>query len=1492
MLGNLQTQQLFASANSIAAIPQVNAEWNYNAIIQPYFVSSTIKKNLSYDLNNYLNWNVVLNGTTKNGKVEQSFNGIKTDFDSSGSALTFTVLRKMANGSGSTQGLIFSAFDTDPVTLSSASYGKFYKVSFYVKTAGVAYTDGYSSKIYASATVTNNFTPTASYYYRVLGVGSENQVNELDLVATDNYAYVLSDQTGSATITWNADPNSVAYRVYRSYKTPNTSQYITTTSSTTYIDDYSNCESSPFPPAKFSGHVSIIPQINVTGSVNGVLTSNLPVVYFMKSTDTESGRLKKNTNTIECVPDMWKRVEIWFGIPSENVFAKMSKFSLEINAFADYENAKFVLDNITACEITQHDFYQSEYYPAESAFFPLRPGEALLNELLPESEKIIQNTPTGSAYKSVTYGIKSPQIYFGKDILGAKMQMLPTPYDKFKYYVSDTVEKSIQAQYDTYFSVNKIVFKYDTTFSEPTSGSFILYTGVSGSTVIPLTSSDFNDNGLTVVYYNGTSWSTSSWTSPPQLTSSGTFQNVVNNVRGIGFKAGSISSNASAFNSSSEDFNKIHIIELSPRLELDLSPILLDYTIKKDLTSQNSNGFPFSYINSNNGNLVFSNIPFYQSDGSFESIFENRSPSATFYNLLRQNVKFTGFLKNPSFDNQLTENIPQFVMYAESWDVNDINTVTVNMSDITKVFTQSTESPHYAAYSSKLFSIITSLLNACGFSDYDYDGLYKICQTSTKTSNFWCDETQTIFEILQQLFIVHQIGCYIDEYGIMRFKSLKQIFNQFNSGSTTYSFVVTDTPTTYAGTNYISNIIADSFSESINQKIGKILVRYQTPKNFLSLDLSQDPGIYNKMTESSKMIWSEQNNSALSSIELQKNVLKGDAYISLTPSDIFGKNPRKWLQGFEGDIFIGNEIVGYSGLEYAFYSPENPNIVISRIVRSKDDIDDGVEAIRSLNSLNIDTSSYVSISYNPTGKIYNLQRGKYGTPITDHYFSGNVNQYFDTYTKLQDSEGLMAGSFASFNYGLDVESSYLNAYSLIIPKYKNTEKCNLFSIEFSVMNDSPQFGTYVQSSIDKSKTNWVKNKEVNSFGLGLFLNMTSSAIYGNSSSDPTLFIELSLEPDTKDSKKALYWLYIYNLSSNGKIYYTNSEGTTDSIKPIRQIKNVFDGKIITNDSKKFITGKHRLSAYVNNNYIKIYLDKDLLGQFAIPIQLNPASDFGYFQIKKDKDISKARVSLYELYADYVLDENNKSVSAFDYNMDSEYLFFNKIYLNNIVRGVQNNNYAYLWQRFPKIRGIKVYDVKHSLSPIYPETAYLYPHFYGATYDNYRTNEQAFILGPVLEEDIQSSDLFSTPFSTRFAVVNNSNEFIWLKSDSDSSVNPLQIHSKNQELSQERVIERVIDPNYTQSTIELQSKWLSSELEAEKILDLLSKSNESFYTTISVSIFGNPLIQVGDFVQLKYNLKNLGMDANKPLICLVTSVNQGFSGGVNNTQLTLKPLIIK
>jgi hypothetical protein len=77
MLGSLANQQLYASANSIAAVPNVWAEWNYNSFAKPDVTNSGDSINLaplfmSTSLNNWTSVGGTLALDTANGYYTQA----------------------------------------------------------------------------------------------------------------------------------------------------------------------------------------------------------------------------------------------------------------------------------------------------------------------------------------------------------------------------------------------------------------------------------------------------------------------------------------------------------------------------------------------------------------------------------------------------------------------------------------------------------------------------------------------------------------------------------------------------------------------------------------------------------------------------------------------------------------------------------------------------------------------------------------------------------------------------------------------------------------------------------------------------------------------------------------------------------------------------------------------------------------------------------------------------------------------------------------------------------------------------------------------------------------------------------------------------------------------------------------------------------------------------------------------------------------------------
>jgi len=1512
MLGTASTQQLFASSTAIALIPQVWAEWNYNALIQPYTTTSSSVSEIisanSVALNTPSFWTALTDNNKINGTIAYTSSafGINSVADASGKALSFKILRKTATDfNWNHKGLIFSTFSSSAIDLPKNN--GFYKFVFYVKNDAVNFTDGYPSTI-SSNDVTKSVSSTistSSYYYRVVGVGADNQSPGIDLTNNSDRIFTQPDTNNNASVTlsWTADPKALSYRIYRS-TSPNSTEYRTATASTTYVDVVNSCISQSYAPY-LNSHTSIVPRISGKDSSN----NEVGISYFSKSSDTSVGDLSNRSNYIDAVPDVWKKVELWFTV-NLNTASALSKVNLNFDITADYENTSVAVDNIALYQVSEHDYYLNEFYSTNSPFEPLRPGEAFTNILMPSSDKVIHGYSTSNSSKPASFGVKSPQIIIEKGSTNPFIQILPSQDDKFTYYISDSNDKAIQAQYDRYMSINKIVLKYNTSFNTISSGSVLLYTGPTNTiTKISLSSGDFNSNGVTVLYYNGSNWSTTPWSSPPQLDSSGALQNVVTQVRGIGFVAGTITKQTK-YNklSDSGDFSKAHILELSPRLELDLSPELISYDCKKELSSPTTEGFPISYINANSGNLTFSNIPLYQYEGAYAAtVFENRSKNATFYNLLRQGIKFNCFLKSPDFQKDLTEKVPQFVLYSDSWQINDIGEVSVSLYDYMKVFAQSAESPRYACDNSNLFSIITTLFAISGYSDYDYDGLLNICAGSTETSYFWFDEQKTVFENLQELLIIHQIGAFIDEYGIMRFKSLSQIFKQINSSNFYADFPVTDINKTVEASNinYIPNLIPDSYSETVSEKIGKIIARYALSLRSNSIDNSGKSGV-SRVSDTTTAAWYEIENISLPSFYLEESLYSGQNFMKVPAGVVNGKNARHSLGNFSGELLIGKEIVSYSGVEYIFSNANSSSpVYVARNVKQQSDINDGIAEINRLSPDQLDNR----VDYQPTGKILNVSRGLYGTKTEDHLTIKTRNEIgksaaalFNTYI-YNEKDGTTASALKALtatNTGLSLTSSNNNQRVLLSPIIKDADY-NFFAIDFQVpvsdiTSDYGQKAALAWAGKNKKRRSHAKevlqdSKHSQDLEVGFFFNLnTNSTKNKSNSSSATYFIALQL--NNTYSKKKEYTLAIYKQSSTTNQLVQVGKTNGAAAKNI-SIPAIFDGR--NNETSNTDTGYHRLSIYVQGSYLKIAIDNIEVATVTGTFNNLVGSEFGFYMKNTTSLKPKAHVKIQEIYADKVVENLGKKISASELDMTPRYYFLSKKYLNNMINKIPINSNSFLFQASPQVRGIKNYNVKLSGTPIYSNTSGLLPHIYGVINSAQVSNEISGTLGPVINSDLQYSDLFCDPFNARFIVVNNANELIPLSDSTNSEVIPLTINAKVYQKTSERVIERIVDSNHLNNSREIQIKWANNQNQVEKILTLMEKSLDSFYATINLSVFYNPLIQVGDFAQISYSLKRIGYDPGDPTVtpikCLVTSVSHNFSSGYSTTDLILKPIII-
>ena len=1143
--------------------------------------------------------------------------------------------------------------------------------------------------------------------------------------------------------------------------------------------------------------------------------------------------------TVVIDPVIWQKVEVWFGVPSDATSQAFDRINLLLNSSADYTNSSYYVDNVQIYEVTEYDFLYNQYYTTDSVFSGSRPGETLLNLNVGSTSPLryINYGKWNQAKKPCSFVIQNPMLMMNN--MSPYKQYVPSIYDRFQYYISQPglTTTGVQANYDTYLSINKIVIKLLKGFTTPTAASVTLTTSSGNATISGIT---FGDDGIAVLYYSGSSWSQTAWSSPPQLSATGQLQGTLNNVKGIKFNVTGLTINSSLpaedvakyFN----ELSSLSLIEISPRLEIDITPLLLTINQTKEI-SQGGDGFPIGAISSNNVAISVSNIPVTYNGAPF-TIFENDAPEATFYNLMRQGVKFTCAYTSPM--GSFTGTIPAGIFYSDGWSVSDIDNVNISAFDQAKYLMMSLAAPQYSATNAGLVEIISDLLNISGISDYDYDSLVNAVDQKIKINYFWSDEQVTLFEVLKNLFIAYQMACYFDEYGMMKFTGIIPILNKFNATSFAPDFVVADTSVTAGAISYISNIIPNSFTETVGPKVGKIILNYKTA-NIQYSDNAADPnagiGLIANKREFVKTVWKEDTESGLACSLTSRSIYPQDNYFYFDPALIL--DSRRTIANNFGDAFIGSEAISYEGIEYSFFPNNMSDINIKKVITVPGDIDKAISEIKTyLNNLGI---SYRGINYYPTGKAVGVRRGKYNTPIKNHF--------------IFDSAGTIAGTVSP--------SSYFNYYS-IGSSFSSTSTGVKFNYGNAKISNS-NVGTAIAVSPNETSVNYniysfsfhASSRNDSLTNVGFFFNY-------NGSIATTEFLTISRVPKTKNTKISLGY---------GSIGSSNHYSQTISA-------DLYDGK------------EHRVSIYVKSPFIYINIDGRQVARIKITSNLagimpNIGSQFGAYVQSIAAGIASATFT--EIYAaDFPLVTPTKKTPSFV--SFPRYHFQSEIYLKNIVHGIPNIVNHYLWQSKPQIRGIKFYDVKHSLSPVIPNTAGLQKVFYGQAQS--LDNGLNIMLERTNPWDVSYSPLALTPFRSRFIAVNNSNQLVYLKAPGDKvgdlSVNPLQIQSNYQFLSDQKIIEKVIDKKYVNTTVQLDTDWVQGDNDAYRILTDIATLMSGFHRDINIQIFGNPLVQLGDFCQLKYTLKRIGTQT--PVYYYVNSITQNFQNGLTTT-LNLKPMIL-
>ena len=230
-----------------------------------------------------------------------------------------------------------------------------------------------------------------------------------------------------------------------------------------------------------------------------------------------------------------------------------------------------------------------------------------------------------------------------------------------------------------------------------------------------------------------------------------------------------------------------------------------------------------------------------------------------------------------------------------------------------------------------------------------------------------------------------------------------------------------------------------------------------------------------------------------------------------------------------------------------------------------------------------------------------------------------------------------------------------------------------------------------------------------------------------------------------------------------------------------------------------------------------------------------------------------------------------------------YFYQDREFLNGIVQGqpLYSLSNTYIMQTTPEVVGINYYDVQYTtpaavnvdILPI----EYLLYYFPGDS----QTDQQNYQKKLVDEYSLAYSTVINTGFRAKMAIANNSPNMVFLQKDSDELAQAtVNFNLWTHEIiapSDPEIIEKVVDQSNLSEVAQLDSQWIQSKEAAYKLLNIVEMGLEGFSKDVSIQIFGNPLIQVGDVVNLSYNLNGISQQNY-----IVRSVSQEFSEGLSTT----------
>jgi hypothetical protein len=575
--------------------------------------------------------------------------------------------------------------------------------------------------------------------------------------------------------------------------------------------------------------------------------------------------------------------------------------------------------------------YDADLFPISSIAEQNRPYAGILKAIVRDYETGVANIVDG--YSSAPGNARS---YIASTDDKYKHWCAPVassiPIGGGRYGFTETIKPHIIYQDNVW--TNKIVVTFESTLARPVDYAIELsYDGVNWDAVAANIVPD--QHGQVILYRQ----SDDSW-------AAGVYRENPVQIRGIRLIVTSINKNNDFF----------QLIELSPRLESDLSQFLINYDASFSM-SESSFITPLGVASSNTGSITLSNI-----DGRFNS----SNSSSLYYGLIDKNVKFVVYVDY--YTESGYDRVQSFEMFADEWTGQADTEVTVAVKDYSK-YLQEVKPSQMLMEQTSAGEIIWSLCDSVGFNRYIYEPTAQA--NELMVPYFWIDGEETVWEIIAKLAEMTQTAVFFDEYGYLRILPRDRAYNE--SSTVAWEFDATENGSKLPDIQEID--IRETYEANA------VSVNYKTTKT----------SDYNNGLPQMEIVWEPEDSLVLRSSPLGASVGAEQDYLKIKPSDVV-----HWP--YSGLLQLNGEFMRYDGKQYTYYDKSGVKITSWIMSAEQKNVVDK-------------TLSHVDYAYKNafTGYLRIVKRGEFNTVGVLH--SVDANGWYNRHTDHKSAINVWDGGF-------------------------------------------------------------------------------------------------------------------------------------------------------------------------------------------------------------------------------------------------------------------------------------------------------------------------------------------------------------------------------------------------------------------------------------------------------------------------------------------------